>query len=94
MKALSYYIKMKYPLEIKVMPDGHYCAQIPTIPGLCAYGKTIPQALEELEMVKQTAFELMLSQNKEIPLPKIRLEIPLDAFQKLPNRKDMEQFVI
>jgi len=52
------------------------------------------EALEEIEQVKTTAFELMLKQGKDIPLPTVHLAIPVDMFEQLPNRKQIEQFVI
>ena len=94
MKDISDYIKLNYPIEIKSMPDGMYCAEIKEIPGLCAYGTSMVAALEEIEAVKATAFELMLKQGKEIPLPKIHLEIPIDTFEQLPNREQIEPFVV
>ena len=76
------------------MPDGMICADIKEIPGLCAYGKTIKDAIEELEIVKSAAFELMISQKKEIPVPKIKLEIPYDSFEKFPFAGQLSQYVV
>jgi predicted RNase H-like HicB family nuclease len=94
MKELAYYLQLHYPVEIQPMPDGMFCAEIKEIPGLCAYGKSMVEALEEIEAVKTTAFELMLKQGKDIPLPTVHLEIPVDAFEQLPNREQIEQFVV
>lgn len=94
MKALSDYMKLKYPLEIKSMPDGVYCAEIKGVSGLCAYGDTIPEAVEQLEIVKMSAFELMLKQGKDIPLPTIHLEIPVDIYEQMANKGEMAQFVV
>lgn len=66
---------------------------IDEIPFLCAYGKTAQEAMCELEEVKEAAFELMLSQGKEPPPPKIQLEIPVDEFQHIPNRKKLKRYV-
>jgi predicted RNase H-like HicB family nuclease len=94
MKDISYYMKLNYPVEIKSMPDGMYCAEIKVIPGLCAYGASMVEALEELKVVKTTAFELMLKQGKDIPLPKVHLEIPVDIFEQLSDKDQIEQFVV
>lgn len=94
MKELSYYMNQKYPLEVKTMPDGVYCAEIKPIPGLCAYGESVQEAVEQLEIVKKTAFELMLEQGKEIPMPTIHLEIPIDMYEKMANKEEMAQFVV
>ena len=94
MKDITYYMKLSYPVEIQAMPDRMYCAEIKTIPGLCAYGTSMITAIEELEVVKYTAFELMLQQDKEIPLPTVHLEIPVDTFEQLPNKEAIEPFVM
>jgi predicted RNase H-like HicB family nuclease len=94
MRDASYYQQINYPVEIQPMPDGIFRAEIRTIPGLCAYGNTMVEALEELDIVKTTAFELMLEQGKEIPLPTVHLEIPLDEFEQLANRTPIGQFVV
>ncbi len=94
MKNISFYIQQHYPVELKFMPDGMFSAEMKDIPGLCAYGASMVEALEEIEMVKATAFELMLEQGKEIPLPKVHLEMPIDAFEQLSNKEQIEQFVV
>ncbi|OGU14454.1 MAG: hypothetical protein A2X61_14350 [Ignavibacteria bacterium GWB2_35_12] len=94
MKNIEYCMKFNYNVEIRFMPDGIYCAEIKDIPGLAAYGNSMKKALDELEKVKRVAFEIMLSQNKEIPLPKVKLEIPIHSFEKLSNKKLLQDFVI
>jgi predicted RNase H-like HicB family nuclease len=94
MKTLADYLKLHYPVEIQPMPDGMFCAEMKDIPGLCAYGASMVEALEEIEQVKTTAFELMLKQGKDIPLPTVHLAIPVDMFEQLPNREQIEQFVV
>lgn len=80
-------MQLHYPVEIQPLPEGIFCAEIKEIPGLCAYGATMIEALEEIEYVKAAAFELMLKQGKDIPLPTVRLEIPVDLFEQLSNHK-------
>lgn len=94
MKDLSYYLDQKYDIDIKFLPDNLFCAEIKDIPGLCAYGDSPKVALEELEYVKRTAFELMFSQNKEIPLPSIKLQIPISIFEMLPFKKEIEKYAV
>jgi predicted RNase H-like HicB family nuclease len=90
MKTLAEYLQLQYPVEIQPMPDGMLCTEIKEIPGLCAYGVSMVEALQEIKAVKATAFELMLKQGKEIPLPTIHLKIPVDAFEQLPNREQID----
>ncbi len=71
-----------------------YCAEVKGIPGLCAYGETVPEAVEQLEIVKKSAFELMLKQGKNIPLPTIHLEIPVDIYEQMTNKVEIAQFVV
>ena len=93
MRKLKEYLKYDYPVRVFRYPDGMYCAEIEAIEGLCAYGKTQQQALRELEDVKVAAFELMLSQGKEPPLPTLKLEIPINIFRKISNRSQLRRFV-
>ena len=86
-KELSYYMNLKYLLEVKTMPDGMYCAEIKAVPGLCAYGESVREAVEQLEIVKKTAFELMLAQGKKIPMPTIRPKTPIDMYEKWRTKK-------
>ncbi len=94
MKNLNYYLKLNYNVYINIMTDGICCAEIKEIPGLCAYGKTTREAIDELEKVKKTAFELMIEQNKEIPFPVIKLEIPIQKFEKLKNKRQLQSYVV
>lgn len=64
MKSLLFYMNQNYTIEIKRQLDNMFCAEIKEVPGLCAYGISEKQALEELEEVKKTAFELMIKQKK------------------------------
>ncbi len=93
MKKLKEYLKYDYPIRITRKYDGMFCAEIEMIDGLCAYGKTPAQALKELEGVKEAAFELMLEQGQEPPVPSVKLEIPENVFQRMPGRKTLRQFV-
>lgn len=88
------YLQLHYPVEIQPLPDGMFCAEIKEVPGLCAYGASMLEALEEIEYVKTTAFELMLKQGKDIPLPTVHLKIPVDLFEQLPNREHIQQFMV
>ncbi len=92
-KKLKEYLKYDYPVRIVREPDGLYCAEITEISGLCAYGKSSAEALEQLDEVKEAAFELMLSQGEAPPEPKVKLEIPGNVFRKIPGRKILKQYV-
>lgn len=93
MKKLKEFLQYDYPVRVFRYSDGTYCAEIETIEGLCAYGKNAQEALNELESVKETAFELMLEQGTEPPVPKVRLEIPVNIFRKISNCTRLQEFV-
>lgn len=93
MKKLKRYLSYSYPVRILREPDGVYCAEVEDIEGLCAYGETPTEAVEQLQTVQSAAFELMLSQGKTPPVPKVKLEIPEDVFRRLPERKKLKQYV-
>jgi predicted RNase H-like HicB family nuclease len=92
-KNISYYLKLDYSILIEPMEDGVYCASIPLLKGCKAYGETQTKALEELQGVKETLLEMMLSQRKEIPEPTIRLEIPTSQFSRIRNKKQLRRFI-
>ena len=94
MRNLQFYMNLHYDEEIRSYSDNTYGAEIKEIPGLCAYSETQKGALEELEIVKETAFELMLEQNKDIPLPSMTFEIPILEFEKLPFKDELEKYAI
>ncbi|MCL5990696.1 MAG: type II toxin-antitoxin system HicB family antitoxin [Bacteroidetes bacterium] len=94
MKNINYYLKLNFNVDIKFMADGIFCAEIKEVPGLSAYGKTMKEALDELEKVKKVSFEMMISQNKEIPLPIIKLEIPVQKFEQLKNKRQLQSYVV
>jgi predicted RNase H-like HicB family nuclease len=86
---IAYYLKLDYPITLKRLDDGKYCAEITIIRGCKGYGDTIHEALEELNDVKKTLIELLLEQGKSIPEPTIQLEIPQSQFQRLSNKKKL-----
>ncbi len=94
MKNLSYYMKQRYTIEIKSFPDKMFCAEIKEIPGLCAYGISEKDALDELDIVKKTAFELMIEQKKEIPLPIIKFEIPVSIYENFSFKHELEKYAL
>lgn len=94
MKMLKFYMEQKYNIEIKALPDDGYSAEISEIPGLCAYGSTEIEALIELENVKHAAFELMLEQKKQIPLPIRRFAIPVEELKSMPYREELEKYAL
>jgi predicted RNase H-like HicB family nuclease len=94
MKNISFYMKQRYTIEIKSYPDKMYCAEIKEIPGLCAYSTSEKNALDELEIVKRTAFELMIEQKKAIPLPSIRFEIPIADYEKFSFKNELEKYAL
>lgn len=94
MKNIDYYMSQRYTIEIKSYPDGVFCAEIKEIPGLCAYSETQKGALEELENIKQAAFELMINQKKEIPLPTLKFEVPISDFEKFSFKEELEKYAM
>ncbi len=92
-KRNSFYQSLEYPVIIERMENGIYCASIPLLKGCRGYGETQIQALEELQGVKETLIEMMLSQHKEIPEPTVRLEIPASKFSRMRDKKNLRQFI-
>jgi len=92
-KNPTHYSSLDYQVQIRRLPDGVFCAEIPLIKGCKGYGETPTEALFELEGVKETLIELMLEQGKAIPEPTVQLEVPLRTFQRLKNRHKLSPFI-
>lgn len=94
LKNPDYYMNLDYPVTIRRMPDGQYCAEIPTLRGCCGYGETADEALFELDGVKETVLSVWLEKSRPIPEPTVRLEMPEPLFESLPNRDELLPFVL
>ena len=74
-KDLNYYLKLRYVIELIPIPEedgGGWRAEIPEL-GRYAFvgdGKTIEEALAQLEKVKKDYFEDWYKKGAEIPEPK------------------------
>jgi predicted RNase H-like HicB family nuclease len=93
-RDLAYYLSLEYPVSIRRLPDGQYCAEIPLLKGCCGYGQTADEALSELEGVKETVLATWLEKGWLIPEPVVRLEMPERLFDRLPNKEELLSFVL
>jgi predicted RNase H-like HicB family nuclease len=92
-KKLQYYLSLDYPIQVERMDDGTYCASIPLLKGCKGYAATPAEAIEELNGVKEALIELMIEEDKQIPEPSVKLEIPVSRFARMKNRKALKRFV-
>jgi len=92
-KDLNYYLQIEYPITIRKMPDGMYCAEISALKGCVGYGKTADEAIYQLEGVKETVLEMLLEKGKPIPEPTVRLEIPVRVFEQLESKENLTAFI-
>jgi predicted RNase H-like HicB family nuclease len=90
-KDFSYYSSLDYPVTIKKLYDGNYCAEIRLLNGCKGYGKTADDALEELDGVKETIIEMMLEEGKEIPEPQAEISIKLPASLRAELEKEAQK---
>lgn len=93
-RDLSYYLGLEYPVTIRRMPDGQYCAEIPLLPGCCGYGQTADEALAELEGVKETVLDTWLEMGKRIPEPTVRIEVPAALFARLSCKEELTPYIL
>jgi len=76
-KNLSYYLNLNYPIAItRGLDEGkiYFEAGIPDLPGCNVYGKTIEDALKNLEEAKIVWLRASLRRNLSIPEPVIEDE--------------------
>jgi len=93
-KNLDYYLNLNYPITITKDEDEgevYFEAEIPDLPGCGSYGKTIEEALNNLEEAKKLWLEVSLERGLPIPEPireekysgKFLLRIPPKLHMKL-----------
>jgi antitoxin HicB len=69
MKDLSYYQKLKYPIEL-VETDSGFVASHPDLPGCASFGDTIPEAVESLNEVRELWLEGQVEAHGSAPEPR------------------------
>lgn len=58
---------MNYPIVIYPSDEGGYVAEVPALKGCLAQGETLPETLEELEIVKQLWIETAEKHGQTLP---------------------------
>ena len=89
-KEIEKYMKYNYPISFKI-EDGDYFVWFEDLPGCWADGKTMEEAIANLELVKRDWIELALERGIKIPEPdelsrysgKLLLRLPKDLHKKL-----------
>lgn len=92
-KDLAYYLGLDYPITItKDIDEGeiYYEAEIPDLPGCGAHGKTVDEAIENLEEAKKLWLEVSLERNLPIPEPVAEDEFSGKFLLRIPPRLHME----
>ncbi len=72
-KDLTYYLNLDYPITIEKYTeyDGeeYFEAELPDLPGCSAHGKSIEEAIKNLEEAKKAWIEVSLKEGLDIPEP-------------------------
>lgn len=58
---------MNYPIVIYPSDEGGYVAEVPALKGCLAQGETLPETLEELEIVKKLWIETAEKHGQSLP---------------------------
>ncbi len=58
---------MNYPIVIYPSKEGGYVAEVPALKGCLAQGETLPETLEELEIVKTLWIETAKKYGQSLP---------------------------
>ncbi|PSN16200.1 type II toxin-antitoxin system HicB family antitoxin, partial [filamentous cyanobacterium CCP5] len=58
---------MNYPIVIYPSDEGGYVAEVPALKGCLAQGETLPETLEELELVKRLWIETAEKRGQPLP---------------------------
>jgi len=92
-KDLSYYLKLDYPITItKDIDKGevYFEAEIPDLPGCGAHGKTIDEAINNLEEAKKLWMEVSLEKGLDIPEPVTEEEFSGKFLLRIPPKLHMK----
>ncbi len=58
---------MNYPIVIYPSDEGGFVAEVPALKGCLAQGETLPETLEELELVKRLWIETAEKRGQSLP---------------------------
>jgi len=68
-RSLSYYLALKYPVELVECAEGGYFVKIADLPGCMSQGETAEEALSSIEEARRLWIESAHEAGDEIPLP-------------------------
>ena len=84
-KDLSFYLKLRYPIQLEEQEGGWFFVKIPELPGCMSDGKTPEEAMKNIAEAKVLWLEGALESNFEIPLPKDAEEFSGKVLVRLPR---------
>jgi predicted RNase H-like HicB family nuclease len=84
-KDLSFYLKLKYPVQVEEQEGGWFFARIPDLPGCMSDGKSPAEAMKHIAEAKALWLEGALESEFEIPLPKDSEEFSGRVLVRLPR---------
>ena len=68
-QSLEFYLNQKYPVSVYQEETGIYSILIPNLPGCMSQGKSIEEALQNIEKARQYWIKTTWQSGNEIPLP-------------------------
>jgi predicted RNase H-like HicB family nuclease len=95
---LSYYLGLKYPVEITEQAEGGYFVRVPDLPGCMSQGETVDEALANIDEARRLWLEVAHESGDEIPRPgessefsgKFVLRVPRYLHEELARAADRE----
>jgi len=84
-KDLTYYLALKYPINIVQDDDGSYFIEYPDLPGCMTCGQTLEEAINMGDDAKKCWLESALSNESFIPEPKAIEEYPNNFKMRMPR---------
>jgi len=95
---LSYYLGLKYPVEITEQVEGGFFVRVPDLPGCMSQGETRDEALANIEDARRLWLEVAHEAGDDIPTPgessefsgKFVLRVPLYLHEELVRAADRE----
>ncbi len=68
-ESLDYYLNLNYPFSVYPEETGIYTIMIPELPGCMSQGKSIEEAVQNLEKARRYWITRAWNSGNEIPIP-------------------------
>jgi predicted RNase H-like HicB family nuclease len=84
-RPLSFYLGVRYPIQIREQEGGGFFATVPDLPGCIAQGESLGEALDALKENREAWIREAYESGREIPLPEDKRSFSGKFIVRLPR---------